>query len=111
MPRVALTDRFASTIKSTRGQTDYFDEKFPGLALRVTAAGRKTWTLIFSAPRTGKRARMTLGGYPQTSLAQARTLALEARGQLDQGLDPREVLAERLKRNGKQFRAYRIPRR
>lgn len=94
MPRVALTDRFVSTIKSSGGQTDYFDEKVPGLALRATAAGRKTWTLVFTSPRTTKRTRMTLGGYPQTSLAQARALGLEARGQLDEGRDPRDVRAE-----------------
>ena len=36
---------------------------------------------------------MTLGRYPQTSLAGARTLALEAKGQLDQGMDPRDAKA------------------
>ncbi len=93
MPRLSLTDRFCAGAKSTKPQTDYFDEQAPGLALRVSSQGRKTWTLLFTSPHDGKRARMTLGGYPATSLARARTLATEARGHLDEGKDPRAVLA------------------
>lgn len=93
MPRLSLTDRFCAGAKSTKPQTDYFDEQVPGLALRVSRQGRKTWTYLFTSPRDGKRARITLGGYPATSLARARTLATEARGQLDEGNDPRAVLA------------------
>lgn len=95
MPRVSLTDRFVAGAKSTE-QTDYFDDhpKTRGLALRVSLLGRKTWTLIFTSPRDGKRARITLGTYPGTSLARARTLAIEARGHVDEGRDPRDVQAE-----------------
>jgi integrase len=94
MPRVALTDRFVSGIKATE-QTDYFDElaSTRGLALRVSKHGQRTWTFLFTPPGETKRARMTLGTYPATSLAQARTLAIEARGQLEQDKDPRTFLA------------------
>jgi integrase len=94
MPRVSLTDRFVAGVKS-KDQTDYFDDRAStrGLALRVSKGGRKTWTLLFTPPGEAKRARMTLGTYPATSLAQARTLAIEARGHLEQGQDPRAVLA------------------
>ena len=90
MPRISLTDRFVAGMKST-DQTDYFDDHAStrGLALRVSKGGRKTWTLLFTPPGEDKRARMTLGTYPATSLAQARTLAIEARGHLEQGRDPR----------------------
>ena len=88
--RVSLTDRFCAGVKA-KGQIDYFDEQTSGLALRVTGNGIKAWTLVFSSPRDGKRARLTLGRYPQTTLAQARTLALEAKGHLDQGNDPRDA--------------------
>jgi integrase len=93
MPQFSLTDRFAAGAKSKQIQTDYFDDKVPGLSLRVTSSGCKTWSLIFTLPGDAKRARMTLGRYPQTSLARARTLATEARGLLDEGRDPRDVLA------------------
>lgn len=95
MPRLALTDRFVTGAKTNGApQIDYFDKGIPGLALRVTSAGVKTWTLIFTSPRDGKRARMTLGRYPQTGLAVARTKALEAKAHLDDGDDPRDVSAE-----------------
>src|SRR5262245_25723724 len=86
--RVLLTDRFCDRAKSTTAQTDYFDETVSGLALRVSAQGVKAWTLHFTGP-TGKRARITLGRYPSTSLAHARTLALDAKSAVADGRDPR----------------------
>jgi integrase len=95
MPRLALTDRFIQGAKATgAAQVDYFDEKTPGLALRVSESGQKAWTFLFTAPDSGKRARMTLGRYPATTLGQARTRATEARGHLDEGNDPRRAMAE-----------------
>jgi integrase len=92
--RVALTDRFCAGAKAKGAiQADYFDEGTPGLALRVTEKGSKAWCFVYTSPKDDKRARLTLGRYPQTTLARARTLALEAKGHLDQGKDPRDVLA------------------
>jgi integrase len=86
---VALTDRFCDRAKAISAQTDYFDETVTGLALRVAPSGRKTWTFHFTSPSNGKRARLTLGTYPATSLAAARTKALEAKGEVEAGSDPR----------------------
>ena len=86
--RVLLTDRFCDRAKSSSAQTDYFDENVSGLALRVSAKGVKAWTLHFTGA-TGKRARITLGRYPSTSLAHARTLALDAKAAVADGRDPR----------------------
>jgi integrase len=85
MPRLALTDRFVANVKAT-SQIDYFDEKTKGLSLRVSP-GAKTWT--FHYRWQGKRARATLGSYPATSLGEARTRAIEARGAVEAGNDPR----------------------
>jgi integrase len=85
--RVLLTDRFCDRAKSSGAQTDYFDENVAGLALRVTAGGVKTWTLHFGPAK--KRARISLGRYPSTSLANARALALEAKAAVADGRDPR----------------------
>jgi integrase len=93
VPTVLLTDRFCSSVKATNGRTDFFDEKVPGLALRVTEQGHRSWCFHFRSPRDGKRARATIGTYPGTSLAAARGKALEARGNVDDGQDPRLVLA------------------
>ena len=65
------------------------DTEVPGLRLSVSkASGRKTFWLRYTF-RGIKRA-MRLGGFPATSLFDARRLALEARGQLDRGIDPQE---------------------
>jgi len=50
--RLQLTDRFCAHAKSTDAtQTDYFDATIPGLALRVTAGGTKSWSLLHGIPR------------------------------------------------------------
>jgi integrase len=92
MPTITLTDRFCATIKA-KTRTDYFDETVPGLALRVTEHGHRAWCFHFRSPRDKKRARATIGSCPATSLAAARGKALEARGQVEAGSDPRLVLA------------------
>jgi integrase len=63
-----------------------------GLALRV--GQKKSWTFFFT--RDGKRVRLTFGAYPTISLAAARRRALEARGEIAEGRDPRSVSAETL---------------
>jgi integrase len=95
MPRLALTDRFVAGAKvGASSQIDYFDSKTPGLALRISIAGHKAWSFMFTVP-DGKRARMTLGSYPALSLAAARTRAAQARGYLEDGTDPRDAMAGR----------------
>src|SRR5262249_11759578 len=74
-------------------QTDYFDERTPGLALRVSGQGHKAWSFIFTVPGTVKRARITCGTYPAMSLAVARTRAREARGLVEGGEDPRAAFS------------------
>ena len=46
---------------------------------------------MLTSPRDGKRARLSLGTYPATSLAKARGSAIEARGQVEEGTDPRDL--------------------
>jgi integrase len=89
MPTRNLNDRFCASAKA-RGsevQTDYFDEQTPGLALRVSKAGSKSWTYHFTW--IGKRCRMTFGTYPATSLRSARTKADEAKAAVEARTDPR----------------------
>ena len=89
MPRRNLTKLFCDSAKPGEGeaQTDYFDEAASGLALRVSRGGRKAWTYNFTW--AGKRARLTFGTYPATSLSTARSRADEARAALEAGKDPR----------------------
>jgi integrase len=94
MARVALTDRMILHAKANGvPQADFFDEKEPGLALRVSAGGRKSWCFFYTRPGDGKRARITVGTYPALSLAGARAKAVEARGWVQAGHDPKSFLA------------------
>jgi integrase len=93
--RVRMTDRWCEAARPAgSGRVDFFDAVVGGLALRCSE-GRKAWSLVFTAPGDGKRARVALGTYPTTTLAAARAKALEARGHVDAGIDPRTVLAIR----------------
>src|SRR5215472_12284614 len=94
--KLLLTDRFCERAKPAQGQTqtDYFDEQVSGLALRV-ADSHKAWTFHFTSPN-GKRARLTFGSYPATSLGAARTRATEAKAHVEEGKDPRSVETETL---------------
>ena len=73
--RVQLTDRFCASAKSAEAQTDYFDATIPGLALRVTSGGTKSWSLLHGTPRR----RVSLGRYPSLTLAAARARAIEVK--------------------------------
>lgn len=57
-----------------------------GLYLIVRKSGSKSWSYVWI--RSGKRREMGLGGYPDVSLAQARTNAQVIRTQIAAGLDP-----------------------
>ena len=66
----------------------YFVGGVPGLALQVTPAGARSWTL--RAVVGGKRRDMGLGSYSPSgiTLAKARQAALDAREFIKQGIDP-----------------------
>jgi hypothetical protein len=79
MPQVRLTARFLETLKPTGGRVDYFDADEPGLTLRLSEHGRKTWCYLYRAQGSRRLRRLTLGTYPAVTLADARRLALENR--------------------------------
>jgi hypothetical protein len=72
-----------------KGQVDHFDKGFPGLALRVSYGGGKSWVFFYRIG--GKLRRMTLGTYPALSLAEARDAWREARRDTAAGRDPAQA--------------------
>lgn len=68
-----------------------------GLALRITPNGSKTWFLNYYHPFSKKRQKISLGVYPEISLAQARKKRLEAKSLLAQKIDPKEHRDEALR--------------
>jgi integrase len=87
MAKRALTDLAVRRIKPPRiGQADHFDAGYPGLALRLSYGGGKSW--VFFYRHGGKQRRMTLGQYPAMELAEARSEWREAREAVAKGRDP-----------------------
>jgi integrase len=70
------------------GQVEHFDKGFPGLALRVSYGGGKSWVFFYRVG--GRLKRLTLGTYPALDLAQAREAWREARQTVAMGRDPAE---------------------
>ena len=68
--------------------SDYVLGDGDGLQMRVRSNGSKLWNFNYYHPVTKKRINMGLGAYPETSLAQARKLTVDARQLIAQGLDP-----------------------
>ncbi len=64
-----------------------FDAGAPGLALRVTDRGVKSWSVYYRL--NGKHRRSTIGTYPEIGVAEARERAGEIKKQAKQGVDPK----------------------
>src|SRR4029077_12925596 len=71
-----------------RGRVEYFDAAFPGLALRVTENGGKSWCAFYRLK--GRLRRFTIGRYPAIKPAQARREAAAALERVRGGVDPAE---------------------
>ncbi|CAB1207561.1 tyrosine-type recombinase/integrase [Acinetobacter bouvetii] len=87
-----LTDAQVRKIKPLDKKKRYSDEK--GLYLEVTPAGGRFWRLKYRF--NGRESTLTIGSYPEISLAQARRARDEARIQLYKNIDPNAVKNERL---------------
>lgn len=70
------------------GRIDYHDTGCPKLTCRVSKTGVKSFVLLKWNGRTTQR--VTLGRFPDISVAQARKLANEALSDIADGVDPNE---------------------
>lgn len=86
MASVTLTARYLDQLHSHGTRFEVFDALVPGLAIRVSPAGRKTFTLYYR--HLGRRRRLGLGRYPDVLLAEARKVATQHRGRIFDGADP-----------------------
>ena len=56
MPKKALTAASVERIKPpAKGQVDIFDQGYPGLALRVSYGGGKTWAFFYRLRRQAQK--------------------------------------------------------
>ena len=87
MTRRALTARnVASEAPPANGRKQVYDATLPGLVLRVTANGTKTFQIVYRIG--GRQRRMTLGRHPHLKLAAARERARAALEAAEAGEDP-----------------------
>lgn len=85
--RLKFTARSIGHLAGGSSAVDWFDEETPGLALRVTPGGARTWYLFYKKGRTTRRVK--LGGWPGLELAKARRLARRERVRIEtEGADP-----------------------
>ncbi len=75
MTAIITTDAQVCAARATGERSDFNVDGVPGLRLRVTRAGTRTWRL--ESRRTGK---VGLGSYPEVGLAEARRAALALLG-------------------------------
>lgn len=87
MAKATFTARWVETVNPPeKGQVDYFDTKPPGVGLRITNSGRKSWFVMYRSG--GRLRRLTLGTYPTLTLVEARSQATTAKHAVAQGVDP-----------------------
>lgn len=99
-PRPALTELVVRKLKPRPGKRlEYADGATPGLVLRVTEHGVKSWSVLYrifgkgapgrnGQPTKGRQERYTIGPYPAFDLVGARAKALEVIRIASEGRDP-----------------------
>src|ERR1700686_2571524 len=93
MPK--LTEGLLATLTVANGRKDrmVFDTVCPGLGVRVTAKGTRTFIAQWTDPATKRKVREPLGVWGNLTIDRAREGARVRLGQVAKGINPR---AERL---------------
>ncbi len=81
---VKFTDRYIKNLKPESERYERWEGN--GLGIRVSTRGRKSWIFLYRF--AGKARRMTLGSYPQMSVAEAHEVHGKAQADLARGIDP-----------------------
>lgn len=105
MSKSLLTDAYVRAARPTaRGRAEYWDDAVAGFSLRVSQAGRKTWSVMYRFH--GRLRRHTLGAYPALGLADARRKAATALHEVAMDVDP--AAAKLQTRRGETFRELAV---
>ncbi|CAH7428647.1 integrase domain-containing protein [Vibrio fortis] len=86
-PAVQLTDKKVKSTKPTGKEQLLSDGR--GLQLRIMPNGTKSWRFVYKSPATGKRSNITLGKYPDLSIANARKITEGHRELVALSIDPK----------------------
>jgi len=86
MPTMNLTAKGIKGLKTRDKRTEYFDTDVPGLCLRITESGHKSWGLYYRF--AGRQQRLSLGNLAAVSLKKAREKARSALQDVEEGKNP-----------------------
>jgi hypothetical protein len=107
MAKRVLNDRTIKALKPAKPgkRAEVFDALVPGLSVRVTDKGAKTFMLVTRYPGSSNPARRALGAYGEITLEQARIKARHWLELIGRGVDPhveveRQRLAEQRRQAG-----------
>lgn len=95
--RIVLTDKFCSSPKQvpTTGRAEHYDALVPGLCLRVTETGHRSFCLVARYPSHPVHpSRRALGTYGAITLEEARDMARDWLRLIRRGIDPKVELAK-----------------
>ncbi|HEX2431164.1 MAG TPA: tyrosine-type recombinase/integrase [Aestuariivirgaceae bacterium] len=93
MPIMRFTSRWIEGIRVAE-RTDFVDADNPGLLLRVTPHGTKSWAYLYRRKADGRRRMLTLGTFPDMGLKDARMAMIGRRKAISDGADPAGDVAE-----------------
>lgn len=88
MPTVTMSALWLKKLQATESrQVDYFDDKQPGLCLRLGKSGTKSFAVVYRVKGSRKKRRVTIGRFPALSLADARKKARQVMIDAERGKD------------------------
>jgi integrase len=92
-----FTDRLIASLKVEKGRKDRlaFDTACPGLGIRITAKGTRSFLAQWTDPATRRKVREPIGVWGNITIDQAREAVRARLGAVAKGIDPR---AERNRR-------------
>lgn len=85
--RMKLTDKLLKSLTVEPGKKDrmVFDAECPGMAVRITVAGTRSFIVQWTDPSTKRKVREALGVWGSITLEQARTAARARLGDVARG--------------------------
>ncbi len=99
-----FTDRGIRALKPKELRYEVFEDGRKGLGLRISPTGGKSWVFIYR--RKGKLSRVTIGTYPEMTVADTHTELARLRAMLKKGTDL-ALVGRAVK--GEEFNAPTVP--
>lgn len=89
-----LTDLFIKSVQADTVRLEVYDQKVPGLTLRITPKGKKSFSFTYRMPGNKNKQRLQIGVYPSISLGVARDKAIAAMSDIRNGVDPSHCIQD-----------------